>query len=415
MLLRPSKVKDLFLTDPTAQFDQKSIYLLLHSYCIADRLNVAEYFLYECLSKHVKSCPQDTAAPTLLHQLFPNHDLELAVFSDSDSQSAEECRNFQDVQFQLLNSDSENKVPLYIWATFVRMYSGRQAWRQCLNILDYVESSQLYRSADSESCDSSVDSNAKSSDLVHDVSRFVQSDSPAVQRSVIYHHTIRALSQANQFGSVLDVLARMRSEGVRPELSAVVHLLSIFSATTSSSPTFAVSASNYPQLGELALSLKEDVVLSIVTLSKSFARADSSGDTFSGLQSAIELSATYISLLCRLSHVETAFQFVLFLSEQYPALICEKTVTPVIVRYGEVGVWEGAAEASDILRRHVSANGSKGNSAASAVAYQSLATALRQSRQTKMMANVLNNDALSKSQKSPPRLLVLICRVNNSK
>lgn len=443
MLQRTGRVKKLFLSSEEFSRDNQAVYILLNSYCVSDRLDTVEFFLKNCLEKYITSNPEDIAGGTLYSQLFPPVNKGITVSKAVNT----DFTDYGSVSFEaLIQNDT---IPLYVWATIIRMYSGRGAWAQCMHILEFIEKSTAYAGLRSMSIDVDlpstdlpaheplkwkVDKSAKEHaptvqqleqhrvnniDHINDSQRLLQGDSSTILQSLMYHHTLRALCAGKQFARVADLLSSMHKQGVQVEISSLVHMLSVFSCP-SPSDTVHVTYRDFPQLAQLALSLKTEIVHAVMRMgddivayieaTREIRQQQQQGKKSAvpavnhtnspGYTTAVDLVAAYVSVLSNVNETAVAEQFVQFLHHEYPFLLSTQAVSPLIAQYKRIGQAEKAKETFRLLLTTLLANSSPETAETikrlaqqtSSMAYHDVASALRAERKIGAMAEFVHEN-----------------------
>ena len=225
-------------------------------------------------------------------------------------------------------------IPIHVLATFLRFYASRNSWLQCLSLLEIAE-------------------------LHHPLT-----DETRTNFTCMYHDLLQALSHSAQFEQVLATLTKMRSLSLPVELPVAVGLLTAFGTVTPSS-TFTVQASNYPLLGKVLISLREEVVrcvvqagdrvahLKLTKLEKLPSKQYREIVSTQGYATTLNLVEMYLLQLVKLNQFQVAEQMVTFLHEQYPQFLTSKGLQPLLNAYKMQGRYDEVVKTYNLWSKSV--------------------------------------------------------------
>ena len=361
--------KSLPISDISHPKKKRALELLLHAYCVADNISSTENLLNDWMSFLFKDSVT-VAASNLLNDVKSrrlNHNLE----NDTELKEKIDC-----ILNDLKSSSISPSIPLRSWSSVVRFYSHRQAWVQCLKVLDFLEE-QFPKKVSPESHSilhygphsdrilwNLVDAQCLlgvSKDVsVRPDSFFDEMDDADVYMAwlSIYHHTVDALCECDQFDEALTVLERMRGRGLRPLVTALPSLLRAYispapssrympvgwqetaTAGPADSPEVPVTRGNVDVLlaahAELLRPLHRDILAAVLQLGQADKESGRS-------RAAFLLLKSYMNVLCQLNLVEVAEEALDLMRSQCPQIALKMPVLyPLIHAHSMRGDWKAA-------------------------------------------------------------------------
>lgn len=197
-LHKPNRVRQLMMKMAASEV-RTSIpqLLILKGYCISDRIDLAEALLNTWIESRVEKEQITSIHPSIQSLLL------MTKSRTNTLKSSALAIEGLDVKFAF-----QFRLPWDAWSDLAAMYSQRMAWRQCVNILCYLEDTvsrgdgsiadDSSNDADSISCQAQISAALASTvDMTYMKSHSIGGDEKEVLVAV-YIHTLAALCGAHQ-------------------------------------------------------------------------------------------------------------------------------------------------------------------------------------------------------------------------
>ena len=127
------RVKEILEEATYKEINSESLSYLLRAYTLDSRLGSAERLMYSWLNRYCERHPSDEFTPVLRDSLHK-------------SQSVQSQTKGTVSAFEFSKTDiGDQSVPLSAWVSMVGMYKQRGAWKQCWEIMKYLESMRTFR------------------------------------------------------------------------------------------------------------------------------------------------------------------------------------------------------------------------------------------------------------------------------
>jgi len=228
----PWKTKELLTSFNPETVTPSMVTFLLHGYAVVDSLGSAERLMQNWMQAYLTKHPSDNETAELLRTLR-------AGSASASTPESEDSKTYD----LAATSVGDHTIPLSAWVAMLTVYGKRKAWRQCTDILRYLEHKRDTGAAytvpqlhGSDVVFQNLDEVLYPTYLITtdylQVNHVAQSGlSPsfkqksnltrgantgnvaALQWGALYHITLRALCETMQFEQVVDVLRRMKTAG----------------------------------------------------------------------------------------------------------------------------------------------------------------------------------------------------------
>jgi hypothetical protein len=413
---QPWRVKELFDSCPSEAKNELSLCLLMHSYARADKLGSAERLMLAWTQLQLSRLPDDVVTSRFLKESYMMGSIGGGAQIGAAAPRGAELVSLVEAIPMLTTTGSgsvHHVIPLGAWISMLAIYSKRRAWRQCIDIINYVVDFSAANGACYGSLEQSVTdgtevvecSGATTYSLLDHLDELivpsfmvahedilmntlgnvgtglrggttdVSTEGQFLQWNMLFHLTLRALSDSHQFNACTQLLALMRrsslvtlsSEGQRrsihrlsPQLPAIASLLQSFTAS-SADGIHVLTSDGIRHNREMLISLRGSVEAAVAAVSS---HESSAGGRSHRVQSRVvnNLVREYLQALCRLDALDEADQFVSVVRRQAAAaplrgskwsrqegLSSNEWLSPLLLRLKERGEWEKIEDLGKLL------------------------------------------------------------------
>lgn len=454
--LQPWRVKELFDSCPSEAKNELSLCLLMHSYARADKLGSAERLMLAWTQLQLSRLPDDVATSRFLKESYMIGSIGGGTQTGAATPRGAELASL--VEATTGSGSVHHVIPLGAWISMVAIYSKRRAWRQCIDIINYLADFSAANGACYGFLEQSVTdgteavecSGAATHSLLDHLDELilpsfmvahkdilmntlgnvatglrggtaaVSTEGQFLQWNMLFHLTLRALSDSHQFNACTQLLALMRrssvvttlsSEGQRrsihrlsPQLPAVASLLQSFTAS-SADGIYVLTSDGIRHNRELLISLRSSVEDAVAAASSH--KSCGGGRSYRVHSRVISnLVREYLQALCRLDALDEADQFVSVVRRQAAAaaplrgskwsrqkgLSSNEWLSPLLLRLKERGEWEKIDDLGELLLQGGERERRGGADSSQRISmYDHTCEALRRAGKWERLAEVMSN------------------------
>lgn len=449
---QPWRVKELFDSCPSEAKNELSLCLLMHSYARADKLGSAERLMLAWTHLQLSRLPDDVVTSRFLKESYMMGSIGGGTQTGAAAARGAELASLAEAM--LTTTAMQNVIPLGAWISMLAIYSKRRAWRQCIDIINYLADFSAANGACYGLLEQSVTdgtetvecSGAATHSLLDHLDELIvpsfmvshedilmntlgnvgtvlrggtttdSTEGQFLQWNMLFHLTLRALSDSHQFNACIQLLAFMRRSSVvtlsseeqrrcihrlSPQLPAIASLLQSFTAS-SADGIHVLTSDGIQHNRELLISLRgsvEDVV----------AAASCGGSRSHRVHSRVisNLVREYLQALCRLDALDEADQFVSVVQRQATAaaahlrgskwsrqkgLSSNEWLSPLLLRLKERGEWEKIEDLGELLLQGRERERRGGADSSQRISmYDHTCEALRRAGQWERLAEVMSS------------------------
>ena len=454
---QPWRVKELFDSFPSEAKNELSLCLLMHSYARADKLGSAERLMLAWTHLQLSRLPDDVVTSRFLKESYMMGSIGGGTQTGAAAARGAELASLAEAMLTTTGSGSlQNVIPLGAWISMLAIYSKRRAWRQCIDIINYLADFSAANGACYGLLEQSVTDGTETVECSRAVKHSlldhldelivpsfmvahedilmntlgsvgtvlrggtttVSTEGQFLQWNMLFHLTLRALSDSQQFNACTQLLALMRrssvvtlsSEGQRrsihrlsPQLPAIASLLQSFTAS-SADGIHVLTSDGIRHNRELLISLRGSVEDAVAAASS---HKSCGGGRSHRVHSRVvsNLVREYLQALCRLDALDEADQFVSVVQRQAAAaplrgskwsrqegLSSNEWLSPLLLRLKERGEWEKIEDLGELLLQGGERERRGGvNSSQRISMYDHTCEALRRAGQWERLAEVMSS------------------------
>ena len=453
---QPWRVKELFDSCPSDARNALSLCLLMHSYARADKLGSAERLMLAWTQLQLSRLPEDVVTSRFLKESY----MISSIGGSIQTSAAAATRGVEaiHVDSMMLTTTGSGSVchviPLGAWISMLAIYSKRRAWRQCIDIINYLADFSaangacygLLEQSVADGTDAVECSEVATQSLLGHLDELlvpsfiathddilmntlggvggtaaVVTEGVFLQWNMLFHLTLRALSDSHQFSACAQLLARMRRSSVvtlssdgqhkgihrlSPQLPAIASLLQSFTASSADGINV-LTSEGIRHNRELLVSLRHSVEDAVAAASSHGSCGGGGGDrSHRGRRVVSNLVREYLQALCRLDALDEADLFVSAVRRRAVAatataprgskwsrregLSSNEWLSPLLLRLKERGEWEKIEDMGVLLLQGEERRGGTDSSQRISM-YHHTCEALRRAGQWEKLAEVMSS------------------------